>query len=122
MRGNIYLFLNLKLTDPLKTQKKHTHIELCHTSHLARVLIGNPDHSWHSALLLNQVQTGSVGVRSVSQPIQPMEVSRVDADPEDGLSSTFKHGNLAQEKEEKIQMYHMGKCLIPQLLKLIFVN
>ena len=73
----------------------------CAASHLSWVLIDNPDHGRHSALLLNQVQTGSVGVRSVSQPVLPVEVSRINVVPKDRLSCSFKHWNLAHDKKKE---------------------
>lgn len=78
-----------------------------HIPHLSWVLVYNPDHSNRSVFLLNKLQTGSLGVRSVTQAILPVEVPRADATvAEDRHSSAFKHWNLQKHANAEPVIIH----------------
>lgn len=70
-------------------------------SHLPWVLIDNSDHSRHSTLFLNHIQTRSISIRNISHAIISMEVSCINGVPQEGFSSTLKYWNLSCEKEEE---------------------
>lgn len=64
------------------------------TSYLTRVLCGDSDHGRHSPFLLDQVQAWSLRVRSITQAVNPMEITCISCDPQDGLGGTSEHWNL----------------------------
>lgn len=65
---------------------------------LSRILIDYSDHGWDGALFLDQIQTGSVGVRSVPESIFTMKFSSTDGLFQERFSRSTEYRNLKQFK------------------------